>query len=373
MNKNNPNIDRNNLNEGDDLNGKENKKGQSVPSDAKDALQRSNNVSRPRNSTSDISQGAKTNIAEVEKINIWSAENTKPEFSNKAGKSTKPRWGVRHAVYAFLAALLLQLVVSIPFIFPVVAQLLDGNLNAEITDEQLQDALLNAPGYLFAAQLSMYVGWFAVGLYVTMRLGLHSFAKDFWFKFRWVRDISLGILLAIGLRALEVLVFAILGNLGVDLTGADNSSVFTDRTGIWGYLLLFGVVSFLGPLSEEFLFRGMLLQGLIRNFRRQTFEPRTAFGSGIQRTYPPLFNAFIAFKSFLYKHKYILAAIISSVAFGFMHFQGTETFGQWLVVIETGLIGFVFALVVLKTKRLGLAIVAHMVFNFSAVALTLWF
>jgi membrane protease YdiL (CAAX protease family) len=52
-----------------------------------------------------------------------------------------------------------------------------------------------------------------------------------------------------------------------------------------------------------------------------------------------------------------------------MHFQGFETFGQWWVIIVTGSIGFILALIVLKTRRLGLAITTHVAFNSYAMIL----
>lgn len=312
----------------------------------------------------------------TEKINIWNQsaneENISSEF-NLARKPTKPRWGIRHAVYGFIISLLLQLAVTIPLlIVDVTNRIENGTLNPDTYEDELTQILLQGPG-LFLAQVSMYTGWIITMVYVTYRLGLRSFAKDFWVRFKWVRDIVYGILLGVSLRLLEILAFALMGQVGIDLTGADNSSAFMNQeNAVWLYILLFGLVSFLGPLCEELFFRGLLLQGLIRTFRRRTFLPRTWFGVAVERTYPPLFNGFVKFKEFLYRHKYALAAVISAAAFGFMHFQGTETFGQWLVVIETGLIGLVFAIVALKTRRLGLVIVAHMVFNFSAVALQLW-
>ncbi len=318
-----------------------------------------------------------SNPSENEKVNIWSTENNlKQENQNTtklARKPSKKRWGIRHAVYAFLLSLVLQTVVTIPFLIISTVNLASkGVLDPQKYQANLVSSLETGPG-LFFAQISMYVAWFAVGLYVTYRLGLHSLAKDFWFRFKWGQDIALGILLGIGLRLFESLSFWILTLLGVNLAGADNSTPFTQGKGIWEYILLFGVVSFIGPISEEFLFRGLLLQGLLKTFRKRTFTPRTRFGAGIQKTFPNIFTGFIKYKEFLFRHKYILSVIISALAFGIMHFQGTQTFGQWLVVIETGSIGLIFALVVLRTRRLGITIIAHMIFNFSAVAFALWY
>lgn len=310
------------------------------------------------------------NAAEEPPVNKNAAASVnKKSKTKKPVKKSKAHIGARHAVYGFAASFILQAIILIPILIAHLAgQMSQGMTPSE--DEVL--ASLSQPDLLFWIQIASYATWFGYGIYVSWRLGLNSIIKDFWFKFRLGRDLGLGILLAAGLRAAEILIFFILGDVfKIDLSGADNTQAFLQGDGIWKYLLLIGVVSILGPLSEEFLFRGMLLQGLIRTFRRKTLTPRTWIGEEIQMASPATFNTFIKFKNFLYKHKYVLAVVISSLAFGFMHFQGTETFGHWLVVIETGTIGLIFALVVLRTQRLGLAIFAHMAFNASGVILAL--
>jgi membrane protease YdiL (CAAX protease family) len=71
------------------------------------------------------------------------------------------------------------------------------------------------------------------------------------------------------------------------------------------------------------------------------------------------------------KNKHILAIVISSILFGFMHFQGFETFGQWLVVIVTGSLGLVLAIVTYKLKRIAPAMVAHVLYNSISFGLLL--
>lgn len=285
-------------------------------------------------------------------------------------KKRKAHIGARHAVYAFLWSLLIQLILLLPLLFiEITKQLTQNN---EITEESILASFYD-PQMLFWVQLASYAVWFTFGIIVSWRLGLKSLAKDFWFRFRWVQDISLGIAIAVGLRAAEMLIFWILGDvLKLDLSAADNTSAFTQGTGIWTYLLLIVVVSIIGPLSEEFLFRGMLLQGLIRTFRRKTYTPRTWLGEEVQMSSPKTFAAFVKYKEFLYKHKYVLAVIISSLCFGLMHYQaGPPSFGQFIIVAETGAIGLIFALIVLRTRRLGLAIFAHMAFNASGAILAM--
>lgn len=311
-------------------------------------------------------------------VNVWSqlppnfldTVKVKP-IKDPTARQRKP-WGARYALYGFLLSLALQLAVVSVILAYKVAELGGKGLSIEeINDQALAATQKLGPGLLIA-QLSMYAGWLIVMFYVTNKRGLHSFAKDFWLRFSWKRDIIFGVSIAIGLRITEMLIFAGLSAVGVSLEGADNSSQWQGKT-LWAYFFMFVIVSFVGPICEELFFRGLFMQGLIHTFRRRTLTPRTWFGRGVQNTYPPLFTAFSKYKDFLYKYKYALAAIISAIGFGFMHFQGTENFGQWLVVIETGTIGLILAIMTLRTKRMGMAIFAHITFNFSGMLASLFF
>jgi membrane protease YdiL (CAAX protease family) len=319
--------------------------------------------------TSHVPEIVATGPTYAEAVKYVAAKNAALSSNTDKVKKKKTHWSFRHAIYAFVAGIILQTAVSIPFLIPAALR----SATQGVTDSaEVTNVLTTDPAVLFWLQISMYAGWVGFILFVSFKMGLRSLAKDIWLKFRWVRDITLGLAIAVGLRLAEQLLFWFLQLIGADLTGSDNSSVFTSTTGFWSYLLLFGVVSFAGPISEELLFRGIMLQGLLRSFRRTSPQPRTWFGEAIQNVNPNTFALFSKFKEFLNKHKYVLAVIISSTIFGFMHFQGVETFGQWLVVIETGLIGVVLAWVTLKTKRLGLAIFIHIFFNFSGVLLSLF-
>lgn len=306
-------------------------------------------------------------------LDIWSK--TPEEFIQSRKNYRKPKqtkhWGVRYAVYAALITLGLQSVLSIGYLLIAVSNLTASGMDATVAQAEVMKSMTTPSLVMFIIQMSMYVSWIGTMFYVTYRKGLHSFAKDFWLRFNWKRDIPLGIAFAIGLRGVEWLVMTGLETVGVDLTGANNTKSFIGDN-IWAYIMMFGVASFLGPICEELFFRGLLLQGLIKTFRRKTLTPRTWFGRATSRFLPTYWKGFVKFKEVLYKNKYPLAVAISTVAFGFMHYQGFETFGQWLVIIETGVIGLFLALVVMRTRRLGLAITTHVAFNTSAMVLVLF-
>lgn len=309
-------------------------------------------------------------------IDIWNQVPSNFITSIEKEKYHKPsikdkHWGSRYALYGFILSVILQLVVVLTFTGIETARLTNNGISPDKVESEALKAIKELGPALLTAQLAMYAGWILTMLYVTYRKGLHSFAKDFWLRFKWRQDVILGVFIAIGLRFAELAMFTLLQAFGVSLEGADNSSQWQGNT-LWAYFFMFVIVSFVGPFCEELFFRGLLLQGLIRTFRRKSLVPRTWFGDKVQKTYPPFWYAFSNYKNFLYKYKYFLAIMISAVAFGFMHFQGTENFGQWLVVIETGLVGAVFAYMTIKTQRLGTAIVAHIVFNFSGMFVSLF-
>jgi membrane protease YdiL (CAAX protease family) len=84
------------------------------------------------------------------------------------------------------------------------------------------------------------------------------------------------------------------------------------------------------PITEEFLFRGLLYRGLAES-RLGTFG----------------------------------ALIVTSVAFGIVHYPG---FG-WARVIGTGLAGLLFGLLRWGTGGIGMSIVAHIILNIIAASL----
>lgn len=303
-------------------------------------------------------------------LDIWSktpADFIAERKNHRSPKKTK-HWGVRYAIYAALLALGLQTVGSLTYLLLIVNNLVNEGIDPAAAQLMAMKELSTPSLPMLLIQLSMYVAWVGTMLYVTFRKGLHSFAKDFWVRFRWSRDIPFGIAIALGLRGAEWAVMTGLEALGVDLTGANNTKSFIGDN-IWAYIMMFGVAAFLGPICEELFFRGLLMQGLIKTFRRRASTPRTWFGRMTTRVFPTFWKAYVGLKNVLYKNKYALAVAISTVAFGFSHYQGFETFGQWMVIIETGTIGLVLALMTLKTRRLGLSISTHVAFNTSAMVM----
>ena len=96
-----------------------------------------------------------------------------------------------------------------------------------------------------------------------------------------------------------------------------------------GVVLLIVLVVIGAPIAEELFFRGLLLRALEKRFDTT------------------------------------VAVIVSSVVFGITHFQAL----QFPALTAAGV---VFALLVVRTDRLGPAIVAHMAFNAATVSVLVW-
>lgn len=268
--------------------------------------------------------------------------------TDKRSKMNRKVWGFSSVFVTLLFYLAAQLVVSAPFL----ADAVNNNIPVE-------DLLLN-PFIILLSSLAGYAVWLAGMLITTYRKGMKDFFKEYWVHFK-KQDILWGVLIA---AVLYGVVFGatwfVSDVLNVDMSGADNGGIFANQSGIWLFVLAFGIATVLGPLFEELFFRGYALQGVFRSIDRSVLKAEMSENS-----------YYIKFVQIMDRSRNFLAVIITSVIFGFMHFQGWEQFGQWFVVIVTGLLGAVFAVVTLKFRRLGPVIFAHMLYNGSTLALAL--
>lgn len=267
------------------------------------------------------------------------------------------RWGMLDVLWGFLFLIASQVFLSIALIVMVAVEMVSKNLAVEDPNaifDSVMTEVYSGP-FLLISSLSMYLVWWLVTRWATMKKGLKSYAKDFWLKFRWWRDIALGAGIALGLRLVEQGVFQFLGNVvGMDLDEISNSEIIVNQPGIWYIINGIIVAGLLAPFFEEFFFRGLFLQASMRFFGRSRKWNKSKMGKS----------------TWLYRNRVWLSIIITSVAFGLMHFQGDpSSIGHWLVVAQTGIIGAVLAFITIKTKRLGPAITAHVFFNLSGVIL----
>jgi len=129
-----------------------------------------------------------------------------------------------------------------------------------------------------------------------------------------------------------VVMFAILFVIGIILTfygfNLDESSNITDLEQLFSLPSIFFIVIF-QPIGEEIFFRGFLLDKINAMAGRET------------------------------------AIVLTSILFGIAHL----TYGNIYPAIMTGILGLILAYMVLKTKNLTTAIVAHIFFNVVSVML----
>lgn len=295
---------------------------------------------------------------------VWSKQ--PPVNPRKLFPKKKSRWGLIEVVNSLVILLVLQIAFALFIMFDTVADQLsmgieDPNL---ITEAIVESA--STPTAIIVSSILMYFAWILMMWYATRFRGYRSFAKDFWVKIK-LKDIPLGILTGAVLFGAVQGVSYLLTLAGVDLTGSDNTQVFQGHGAVWSAVLLIGLVGIVGPTMEELFFRGFLLQGLIRHFRRGNISgPRGTLSHSIQSWNAPLFNGYLKFRNWGYRHKYTISVVLSSLIFGMMHFGGFQDgnyFGPILTVLITGSLGAAFAIITLRSRRLGISIFGHITYN----------
>ena len=134
-----------------------------------------------------------------------------------------------------------------------------------------------------------------------------------------------GVVSTIAMFAIIFVIGIILALYGVNL---DDSSNITDLEQLFSLPSIFIIVAF-QPIGEEIFFRGFLLDKINSLAGQQT------------------------------------AIVVTSILFGIAHL----TYGNIYPAIMTGMLGLILAYMVLKTKNLVTAIVAHILFNVASVTL----
>ncbi|MFM7509928.1 MAG: lysostaphin resistance A-like protein [Actinomycetota bacterium] len=171
-------------------------------------------------------------------------------------------------------------------------------------------------------QIPLWAGWIAA-LAVAGSKG-HGVVREFGFTIRGI-DVPIGLGVGLGVQFVVLpLIYwpllSILGRTQDDL--AEPARNLADKaSGAAGWVLLGLVVVVGAPVVEELFYRGLLL-GALR-----------------KRRWPA-----------------VIAAAVSGAVFAAMHFQPLQFPGLFVL-------GTILALLVLRTGRLGSAIVAHATFN----------
>lgn len=250
-----------------------------------------------------------------------------------------PRWG------AGLALLGLVLVVLVPLL---------GTL-------ALIELVPFGPPLVFASLLLTWTAMFAVTLYASRRQGFGSLVRDFGLRFRWI-DLAVGLGVGIAARILLTVVLALLTLLwpleeGEVLQG--NAELFLTGDPVW--LVINGILGgvLIAPFLEELFNRGLVLRGI----QNALWLRRT--GSRREPVTPAVARRSLGAST-------TIALVVSSLAFGLLHTGAVPDLRSSVyLMVGTSLVGLLCGVLTVLTGRLGPAIVTHIVFNGTGVALVL--
>lgn len=186
---------------------------------------------------------------------------------------------------------------------------------------------------LLLIQQMLQVAW---PLIVSAWKGL-GIRSDWRFQFKPIDVIyGMGLWLAVFISAsLAGEIMARIVGLG-DTDEASNTQILTDNEGSWWVLGVVFCVVIGAPLVEELLFRGLVLRAF-----EKSFGP-------------------------------VVGIVVSTAIFTVLHVVAGATWDETFVLwASIGMVGLVLAIGVVKIGRLGPAIIAHVLFNGIATAVTL--
>lgn len=230
-----------------------------------------------------------------------------------------------------------DILVAIPFIIAVV---LVGTIIASLLASGISDwdGTGDLPVYgLFIAVAFQQFGQGIWPWIVSKRKGL-GMASDWKFRFDWPGDIATGfglaVLCVLGSTAITALTSVLVG-LGEDEDPSNTAILSDNQDSPW----LFGVILLVvlgAPLTEELLFRGLILRALEKDL-------------GIY-----------------------VAIIGSTLLFALPHAQAGATGGETIVLLAgIATIGLILGIATVRLDRLGPAIIGHFFFNAFGTLMTL--
>jgi membrane protease YdiL (CAAX protease family) len=304
-----------------------------------------------------------------------------PPAKMKKVARRKDYWGATPVAMSLLILVLAVVGAVIAVSVVTIINLANGNVN--VTDaadaEKLTAAATSSPLIILASTIPMYLIWLGCELWVTKyRSQLGTKFKTFWAAFKdnfflrakwW--DPFLGIGIGLAFVVFQTVLLWLIPTLfpSFDIKDSDNTGIFADQSGIWFYILGFGLVSFLGPIMEELYFRGFVLHGLVNHFSVR------GKGSGLADAEDQLYShsvqagtMFTRYHQWTYRHRNIIAVTLTALLFGAFHFQ-SFTPGGILTCLVTASLGFINGLLTLKLNRITPAVFSHITNNTVAMIL----
>lgn len=225
------------------------------------------------------------------------------------------RWGLPDALAGWLVANIAGAVIGIMLVAAF----------GYATDPE---SLKNLPITMVAVQFPpLWIGFIGVPILVAKFKGT-GWIRDFRVRFK-LRDVPIGLASGVAAQLLLVPLLSLpilwLTNTDLDKLSEPAQQLGDKADSPFGVFVLFAAVAIGAPIAEEIFFRGLLLRSIEKRFGTAT------------------------------------AVVGSSVIFGATHFQALQ------FAALTGA-GAVFALLAVRSDRLGPAIFAHMAFNGLTVA-----
>ena len=179
------------------------------------------------------------------------------------------------------------------------------------------------------------IGMPLVALLSARRWGTNGMLRSIGFRIRWI-DLLIGVVSAGGMfimmAVINLIWMAFGGETGSNLEGYETTDP-GDTTFL--FLILFVLAGIIAPITEELLFRGSMFRGLLDKMG----------------TWPAL--------------------IVQGFVFGSMHYTPGQGWGNANLIFSLGVLGVALGVLTKLTGRLGAAIVAHAVFNMTALGV-LW-
>lgn len=266
----------------------------------------------------------------------------------------KKAWGMSEVLRAGLVFMATQVALT-----PVLVLLAMSTYDLDPAVPDFADQMLTAlvdvtttPAGLAAGLLFQWAAFVGSPWLATRLRGHRSLVKDFGLSFR-ASDLWRGVALAMALQLAMVSLSWLAHQTALDLDGVDNTSMVTDQVGL-ALVMMVLAASIGAPLTEEIFFRGLLLRAFLRGLAKVDHAPVLP---GVTDHFHP---------STVSRGRQVsgtvAAVLLSSAIFGAMHAS------HWLLIVQTGLLGVVLAIVAVRTRRLGLTIVTHVVFNSTSLA-----
>jgi membrane protease YdiL (CAAX protease family) len=186
-------------------------------------------------------------------------------------------------------------------------------------------------GVQLAGLPGLWVGLFGVPWLASRRWGTGSLRHDYGLEVQLPVDLVVGALAGLAAQLLVGFIIVVFRTISPGLKIDETSVEVAKRTTGAGFVILVILVAILAPIVEELFFRG-LVQG------------------SLQRSLGPFW-----------------AVAITGVLFGLVHFGGSG-WGAVALVASLAAFGWAVGWLTVRYRRLGPAIVAHMMFNAIASA-----